>query len=204
MIIMQNVTFQKGKGMVDHKSNEHDLLSPQEWAPQYRTFLKETRNQLKGSERRLFMARFVFNLGYGGALRAQQELGWDRTTIRKGLAELKSGITCCDNYSGRGRNPVEQHLVNLREDIDDIVSPISQTDPSFRTTKLYSPITAAEVHRRLKEDKGYTDQELPTIRTISSKLNQMGYRLKKVSKSKPKKKSRKPMPSSIMSIRQTK
>jgi hypothetical protein len=31
---MQNVTFQKGKGMVDHKSNEHDLLSPQEWAPQ--------------------------------------------------------------------------------------------------------------------------------------------------------------------------
>jgi len=190
--------------MIDHKSNEYDLFSLQEWTPQLKTFLNETRNQLKGSERRLFMARVVSNLGYGGALRAERELGWDRTTIRKGLAELKSGITCCDNYSGRGRKPVEQHLVNLLKDIEDIVSPISQTDPSFRTTKLYSPITAAEVHRRLKENKGYTDQDLPTIRTINSKLNQMGYRLKKVGKSKPKKKSQKLMPSSIMSILQTK
>jgi hypothetical protein len=175
--------------MIDYKSNDYDLFSPQEWTPQIKTFLNETRNQLKGSERRLFMARVVFNLGYGGSLRAERELGWDRTTIRKGLAELKSGITCCDNYSGKGRKPIEKHLVNLLEDIENIVSPISQTDPSFRTTKLYSPITAAEVHRRLKADKGYTDEELPTIRTINSKLNQMGYRLKKVGKSKPKKKS---------------
>ncbi len=190
--------------MIDDKSNKYDLFSFKKLTPQVKTFLNETKNQLKGSERRLFMARVVFNLGYGGPLRAERELGWDRTTIRKGLAELKSGITCCDNYSGRGRKPVEQHLVNLLEDIEDIVSPISQTDPTFRTTKLYSPITATEVHRRLKEDKGYTDQELPTIRTINSKLNQMGYRLKKVGKCKPKKKSQKPMPSSIMSILQTK
>lgn len=190
--------------MIDHKNNEHDLFTLQEWTPQYRTFLNETRDQLKGSERRLFMARVVSNLEHGGALRAERELGWDRTTIRKGLAELKSGITCCDNYSGKGRKPVEQHLVNLLEDIEAIVSPISQTDPSFRTTKLYSPITAAEVHRRLKEDKGYTDQELPTIRTINTKLNQMGYQLKKVGKTKPKKKFQKLMPSSTMSILQTK
>ncbi len=65
--------------MIDHKSNEQDLFSLQEWTPQYRTFLNETRNQLKGSERRLFMARVVFNLGYGGSLRAERELGWDRT-----------------------------------------------------------------------------------------------------------------------------
>jgi hypothetical protein len=141
--------------MIAYKSNEYDLFSHQEWTAQFRTFLNKTRNLLKGSERRLFMARVIFNLGYGGSLRSERELGWDRTTIRKGLAELKSGITCCDNYSGKGKKPVEHHLVNLLGDIDDIVSPISQTDPSFRTTKLYSPITAAEVHKRLKEDKGY-------------------------------------------------
>ena len=148
---------------MDDKSNEYDLFLFKEWTPQIKTFLNETRSQLKGSERRLFMARVVSNLGYGGSLFAQRELGWDRATIRKGLAELKSGITCCDNYSGRGRKPVEKYLVNLLEDIEDIVSPISQTDPTFRTTKLYSPITAGEVHRRLKADKGYTDEELPTI-----------------------------------------
>ncbi len=39
-----------------------------------------------------------------------RENGLDRTTIRKGLAELKSGITCCDNYSGRGRITMEFKL----------------------------------------------------------------------------------------------
>lgn len=174
--------------MIDHKIIENCSALHQEWTPDFIAFLNETRAQLKGGERRLFMARIVSLLGYGGQSRAELELGWDRSTIRKGLAELKSGFTCCDNFSGKGRKPVEKHLENLLKDIEDVVSPISQTDPTFRTTKLYSPITAKEVHRRLKEEKNYTDHELPTIRTINNKLNQIGYRLKKVAKCKPKKK----------------
>ena len=47
---------------------------------------------LRGSERRLFMARTVQVLGPGGQRRAEQELGWNRWTIRKGLHELHSGL----------------------------------------------------------------------------------------------------------------
>ena len=35
-------------------------------------------------------------LATGGALCAELELGWDRTTVRKGLHELRAGVTCVD------------------------------------------------------------------------------------------------------------
>ena len=76
----------------------------------------------------------------------------------------------------------------LLDDIKDIVEPESQCDPTFRTTQLYSPLTAGEVWRRLIEDKKYPLEQMPTVRTISNKLNQLGYSLKKVAKTEPKKK----------------
>ena len=153
-----------------------------------KSMLNETRDKLKGSDRRIFMAEFVSLLGRGGQSRAEGELGWDRKTIRKGMHEYKSGIVCLDNFKARGRKRAEVHLPNLLEDIKDIVNPISQADPTFRTTKIYSPLTAEEVHRRLIQDKHYTEQELPTPRTISTKLNELNFHPQKVGKTKPKKK----------------
>ncbi len=77
----------------------------------------ETASQLKGAEKRRFMASTVQSLGLGGQRLAQSELGWNRDTIRKGTRELKSGITCVDNMSGKGRYKAEEHLPNLLEDI---------------------------------------------------------------------------------------
>jgi hypothetical protein len=44
--------------------------------------------------------------------------------------------------------------------------------------------------------KGYTDGELPTQQTINTKLNMLGYRLTKVAKCRPQKRSSRPTPSS--------
>lgn len=151
-------------------------------------FLNETRSNLKGSERRKFMAKVVLLMGKGGQRRAERELGWSRPTIIKGTKELKSGFDCIDNYSGRGRKRIEEKFPNLLDDIKEIVEPKSQCDPTFRTTQLYSPLTAGEVWRRLRENKKYSLEQLPTVRSISNKLNQLGYSLKKVSKTEPKKK----------------
>lgn len=84
-----------------------------ELTDEVKDLLKETADQLKGAARRRFQAQTVISLGYGGQLLAQQELGWDRNTIRKGIRELTSGITCVDNYSARGRYKAELHLPNL-------------------------------------------------------------------------------------------
>jgi len=147
----------------------------------------ETAKVLKGSERRVFMARIVKSLGDGGQRLAERELGWCRTTIRKGMGELESGIRIADNFSARGRKKAEEKLPHLLEDISTIADGQSQTDPTFETTRLYTRLTAAEVRRQLMVQKGYSDEELPTEETIRVKLNDLGYRLRAVQKSRPQK-----------------
>lgn len=153
-----------------------------------KTVLIETAQTLTGAVRRLFMARTVKMLGRGGAQRAEEELGWNRVTIRKGLHELESGFTCVDNFSARGRKRAEDHWPTLEQDIRAIVKPQSQIDPSFKTERLYTRLSAAEVRRQLIEQKGYTEADVPTRRTVSPKLNDFGFHLRKVAKRKPKKK----------------
>ena len=155
----------------------------------------ETARSLCGAARRLFLARTVRSLGEGGQRRAETEFGWNRTTIRKGLHELASGITCCDAYSLRGRLRAEEHLPNLLIDIKDIVTSQSQADPRFRTLRLYTRMTAETVRRQLIAQKGYRDEQLPTTRTLRSKLNNLGFHPTKVLKCLPKKRSRRPTPS---------
>src|SRR5919205_1386117 len=89
----------------------------------------ETAKTLKGSARRVFMARTVKELGLGGQRRAERELGWSRMLIRKGTRELESGIPIPDNFSARGRKRAEDHLPTLLTDIQGIVDSQSQTDP---------------------------------------------------------------------------
>jgi hypothetical protein len=156
----------------------------------------DTSKSLKGSARRLFMARTVKELGLGGQRQAERELGWNRITIRKGMHELESGFICLDAFSARGRKRAEVHLPQLLDDIRDIVDGQSQNDPQFRTKRLYTRLSAVEVRRQLITQKGYPSKTLPTAQTITAKLNALGYFPKKVAKSKPQKKLNKPMPSS--------
>lgn len=109
------------------------------------------------------MAQTVQGLGLGGQRLAQSELGWNRDTIRKGTRELKSGITCIDNMSAKGRYKAEEHLPNLLENIKNIVDSQSQTDPSFKSQRLYSRLSAAEVRKQLIEKYGYSDENLHTF-----------------------------------------
>lgn len=157
------------------------------------TFI-ETANILKGHERRQFMAGIVKGMGRGGAAWAERELGWNRTTVRKGRQELDSGQPIEDKFSTRGRKKAEHHLPNLLVDIQGIVEGESQTDATFRTTKLYTRLSAEEVRKQLIE-QGYREEELPTANTIGIKLNELGYHLRPVAKSKPQKKLPRQMPS---------
>ena len=56
----------------------------------------------------------------------------------------------------------------------------------MRTTLLYTNITAKMVHEALVQ-KGWSEQSLPSVRTISYLLNRQDYRLRIVAKSKVKK-----------------
>lgn len=81
----------------------------------------------------------------------------------------------------------------LLEDLKKLVDSQSQTDPSFKSQRLYTRLSASEVRKLLIEKVGYSDDELPTSETIRLKLNDLGYRLKRVAKVQPQKKFQKLM-----------
>ncbi len=159
-----------------------------ELTDEQRELYQATAKSLKGHERRVFMARVVKMLGKGGQSQAHRELGWSRDTIRKGLHELESGMAWLDAYSARGRKRAEELLPHLLEDIQAIVDGQSQTDPSFKSTRLYTRLSAAAVRHALITQKGYTEEALPSEETIRVKLNALGYTLRSVKKSQPQKK----------------
>src|SRR6478736_4553083 len=153
--------------------------------PEMIPVLIDAARTLKGGQRRLFMAKTVDAMGPGGQIWAEAHLGWNRQTIRKGMHELRTGMTCLDAFHCRRRKPAEEHLPRLLDDIRAIADAHSQADPRFQTDRLFTRISAAEVRRQLIATKGYTDEELPTQQTINTKLNLLGFRLTKVAKCRP-------------------
>ncbi len=134
------------------------------------------------------MGSVVNFLCWGGQSFVQKTLGWNRGIVRKGTVELQTGEAIEDQFEQRGRRPVEERLPHLLEDIRSIIEPSGQTDPTFRSTRIYSPLSAEEVRCRLIAQRDYTDADLPSARTIRNKLNALGFHLRKVSKCKPLKK----------------
>src|ERR1700752_5277642 len=157
-----------------------------ELSPDVCAFIRETSEAFSGPRRRRYIARTLEQFPLSQR-RAQRLFGWGRDTIRKARHEARTGITCLDATSRRGRKPAEFHLPRLLDDIRAIVGDHCQTDPTFRTTRLYCRLTAPEVRRQLIARKGYTDAELPSATTIGAKMNALGLRLRKVGKCRPQK-----------------
>ena len=152
-----------------------------------RDLLIETADSLSGAERRRFLANALNKLQLGQR-EAAGLLGWGRDTLRKAGHELRTGLTCADAFGLRGRKPVELHLPHLFDDLRGLVQDHLQADPTFQTTGLYCRLSAPEVRRQLIARGGYTDEQLPSVQTIASKLNVLGFRLRTVVKSRPQKK----------------
>jgi hypothetical protein len=144
--------------------------------------------QLSGAARRQFMATVTNALGPGGQRWAEAILGWNRVTVRKGQRELAGQQPAVDHFHRRGRKPAHHHLPALHADIRTIVNPNLEPDPTFRTPQLYRRVTAPMVRESLLELDPYTDERLPSVRTICGRLNRLDFRARKVAKSKPVKK----------------
>ncbi len=92
--------------------------------------------------------------------------------------------------SGKGNKRTEEKDLQLAQAIREIVEPHSQVDPDFKRSFAYVKITAKAVRQALIDEKGYSDEQLPTERTMNTLLNRLGYSLKRVEKTKPVKKTK--------------
>jgi hypothetical protein len=130
----------------------------------------------------------VNSLDIGAQRWVETTLGWNRVTVRKGQQELAGHRPAMDHFHLRGRKPVAHRLPALHTDIQHNLEPNVQQDPTFRTTSLYRRVTAKAVRKELEAFDAYTDETLPSERTIGSILNKLGFLARKVFKTKPAKK----------------
>jgi transposase len=158
--------------------NPHDAL------------LQTAARRLAGHQRRLFMAEVTRELCGGNPRQAERRFGWGRNTVSKGLQELQRGLRCLENFSRRGRPRWEKKHPQLAEDIRAIVEPHTQADPELKSERRYTNLSAAEVLKALQTKKGYAQKDLPKERTMRLILNRLNYRLKRIQKAKPLRKTK--------------
>ena len=151
--------------------------------------LRFAAHSLTGHRRRLFQAEVTARLCDGNARRAERRFGWGRANITTGQHERQRGIRCVENFAARGRPRLEDADPQLAADIRDIVEPRTQADPELKSARCYSNISAGEILGSLQTEKGYAKDRLPAERTMRNILNRMNYRLKRIQKSKPLKKT---------------
>jgi hypothetical protein len=145
--------------------------------------------RLTGHQRRLFQAEVTEELCGGSPRLAERRFGWGRDTVEKGLHESHRGVRCLENFAARGRQRSEDKDPGLAADVRAIVEPHAYADPELRSSRRYTNLSAAEVRDALVA-KGRPRAGLPSERTIRDLLNRMNYRLKRIQKGKPLKKTK--------------
>ena len=97
-------------------------------------------------------------------------------------------MRCLENFAARGRRRSEDKDPQLAADIRAIVEPHAYADPELKSSRRYTNLSAAEVRDALIA-RGYSPRRLPSERTMRDILNRMNYRLKRIQKGKPLKKT---------------
>ncbi len=154
----------------------------------YDSLIRLGARRLTGYQRRLFMAEVATALCDGSARHAERRFGWGRETVEKGLHESRTGMRCLEAFTARGRQRSEDKDPQLAADIRAIVEPQSYADPELKSERRYTNLTAAEVLDALVQ-RGHAKASLPSERTMRDILNRMNYRLKRIQKGKPLKKT---------------
>lgn len=163
--------------------------------------LRLAASKMHGPQRRSFQAEMALKYCEGRARLAERIFGWGRVNIEVGLAEKRTGIICLGAQSAFGGNKRwEEKQPEAAEALRRLAESHAQQDPTFRTPMAYTRLTAKEALKQLRE-QGFSEEQLPAPSTMAEILNRMGYRLRKVVKAKPQKKSHRLTPSLRISKR---
>lgn len=157
--------------------------------------LKSAARKLTGFRRRQFLAEVALEYCDGSARQAERRFGWGRQAVQTGLHERRTGLRCLDDFGSRGRKKTEELHPGLAAEVERLVEPHAQADPKFQTPFAYTRVTARAVREQLLQNEELRDV-VPCRQTVGEILDRMGYRLRRVVKTLPQKKSPRPTPSS--------
>ena len=152
--------------------------------------LRLAASQMSGPTRRAFEAEMAVKYCGGNPLLAETLFGWGRQTVALGLAERRSGLICLGAPSAfSGRKRWEEQHPQAAQALRHLAEAHAQQDPTFRTSLTSTRLTAQAALQAL-EEQGESKAPWPSPSTRAEVLNRMGFRLRKVVKAKPQKKSK--------------
>lgn len=166
--------------------------------PQVTELIARLVDMIPWPARRAAMGDVTMSLPEGKPGVAEDVFGWSRVTAEPGMNEFRTKILCVSDLSVRRKPRSEEKYPKLPADIAEIMEPHSQSESHLRTALLYANMTAKAVYNALIS-KGWTEDTLPRLQTVSSILNRHGYRLRSVENTKVQKKRRIRTPFSGMS-----
>jgi hypothetical protein len=172
-----------------------DEIMDKEFPKQVIETIKSAAAKLTGFRRREYMAEAALAYCGGSPRKAERLFGWGREAVNTGLNEKRTGIRCVDNFAARGRKKTEENNPRIAQQIARIVDPHAQADPKFQTPFAYTRITAQAVREELLKNDELKDA-VPCRQTVGEILNRLDYRLRRVVKTVPQKKSPRPTTSS--------
>ena len=147
-------------------------------------------SKMKGVSKREFQAEMTIKYCGGSPRLSETVFGWNRKSVKLGLEEKRTGITCVGTKKGKsGRKSWEEKNPEVAKELQKLVEEYAQKDPTFKSTIAYTRLTAFHGIKQLSL-MGYSQEQLPKQTTMNEVLKRMGYRLRKVVKAKPKKTSR--------------
>ena len=173
------------------------ILRQNEISPSVVELVQRLVEQIPWPARRQAMADATNTLLKGKPRVAEAVFGWGRTTVVLGMNEWRTGIACLNDLSERRKPRTEEKYPQLLLDLRQIMDPESQAESHLRTSFSYTNMTADAVRSALLE-KGWSNETVPTVRTLSNILNRQDYRLRSVAKTQVQKKRNGPTRSSRM------
>ena len=156
----------------------------------YEELIRKAARHLKGHARRRFQAEVADALCNGSPRAAERRFGFDRNAVATGQHEARAGIRCVEYFAARARPRAEVKDPQLADDVRSIVEPHTQADPELKSARRYTNLSAREVLQALARHKGYAPGRLPSERSMRDILNRLGYRIKRIQKARPLKKTK--------------
>jgi hypothetical protein len=152
--------------------------------------LRLAASNMTGPTRRAFEAEMTLKYGGGHPLRADAVFGWGRQTVALGLAERRTGSMCRGAQAAcSGRTRWEERQPQVAEALRQLADVQAQQAPTFRTRLTSTRLTATAAWEALRA-QGYREELLPSPSTMAEGLKRLGFRLRKVVKAQPQKKSK--------------
>jgi hypothetical protein len=126
----------------------------------------------------------------GTPLMAEAICGWGRQTVALGLAESRSGIICLGAQAAcSGRKRWEEQQPQAAQALRQLADAHAPQDPTLRTSWTSTRLTAQAAVQALRA-QGESAEPLPSPSPMAEVRNRLGYRVRRVVKATPQKKSK--------------